>query len=162
MASIENRWQQLESRLRQLENMELIRRTLAQYCRALDARDLKTMSTLFSRDAELVVDPWSLEFRGHQAIIEFYDQYFHWDLEGARHYYANEHIEADGDGYKSVCYFHEIVARGSDSFVGWGTYRDTFMLEQGVWRFRRKLITILALTPIDKGWARADKIVQFS
>lgn len=161
MASMKDRLQEIESRIHHLENLQFIRNVLAQYCRALDARDIEMMSSLFCQDAKLSVIPWSLEFRGHTAVIEFFDQYFHSDWKNPRHYYANEYIEADGDGYRSFSYFHETIERGSDSIIGWGTWEDRFALEEGRWKFKEKVVTILALTPIDKGWAMTDKIMPF-
>jgi ketosteroid isomerase-like protein len=160
MASLEERLQQVETRLRHLETCESIRALLAQYCRALDARDSETMGSLFCQDATLSVMPWELDFSGHKAVMDFFRQYFQSDWKNPRHHYTNEYIEAEGNCYKSFCYFHETIERGSQSIVGWGTWEDRFALEDGKWKIKCRLVTVLALTPIDKGWARPDKIVK--
>ncbi|MBI3951795.1 MAG: nuclear transport factor 2 family protein [Acidobacteria bacterium] len=158
MVSVEERLQEIEAKLRYLENLEVIRKRLGQYCRALDAKDVKLMEPLFSQDIELSVIPWGFEFRGRQPVLEFYARAF-LDSSSTRHNYTNEHIEADGEGYKSFCYFHSTVELTPHSLIGWGTYEDTLILEDGVWKFKKKVITVLVLTPIDKGWAGPDKIL---
>lgn len=155
------RLQRLEARIRRLEDLESIRCLLARYCKALDARDDKMMESLFCQEAQLSVIPWSLNISGRPAIMEFFRQYFGSDWKSPYHHYTNEQIEAEGDGYRSFCYFHETIERGTDSIVGWGTWEDVFALEDGQWKLKQRVVTILALTPIDKGWAGPDKIMAF-
>jgi ketosteroid isomerase-like protein len=158
-APLEERMQQLEARVRNIENIEDIRRVLALYPKALDARDAGLMATMFSRDVQLVVVPWNVDIQGHGAVMDFFVQYFKSDWKDPRHNYANEHITPEGDGYHSFCYFHETLARGTESVVGWGTWEDRFVLEDGKWKIGRRLITVMALTPITRGWAMPDKIM---
>jgi len=156
--TLEQRLAQAEARLLELESVEAIRRLLARYCRALDARDLMNLSTLFARDAHLVVTPWNVDVRSRDAITEFYRQFFATPAQDDRHYAVNQIIEKYGDGYRSFCYFHATEVQGSQSIVGWGTYEDRLIQEDGQWKFAERRITIHVLTPIEKGWAGPDKI----
>jgi len=160
MPSLDERLQQLESRLEHLENVESIRSLLARYCKALDERDLEAMVPLWSRDAVLVVRPWSLEFNGAKAIEDFYAAYFKGAWIEPRHNCANEHIEGSGDGYKAFSYFHETLARDQHSVVGWGTWVDRLTRQDGVWRFARREINVMVLAPISRGWVGPDKIMD--
>lgn len=157
---LEKRLAELESRLLHLENIEAVRRGIAGYCRALDANDLSAMSSLFAQKARLRIVPWHIEVIGHDAIVDFYQQFFAGPMKNYRHYTANTIIERDGQGYRAISYFHETTERGSESLIGWGTYEHVFVFEQGNWRIAEKLVTILALTPIEKGWAGPEKIVE--
>jgi ketosteroid isomerase-like protein len=156
---LETRLQQMEARVRNLENIEEVRRVLGLYCKALDARDAQAMGALLSRDVQLVVVPWNVDIKGHKGVMEFFVQYFQSDWKEPRHNCANESITPEGDGYHSFCYFHETLSRGEDSVLGWGTWEDRCVLEDGRWKIGRRLITVMALTPITRGWAMADKIM---
>jgi ketosteroid isomerase-like protein len=158
--SLDDRLQQLESRLEHLENVEAIRALLSRYCKSLDERDAEVMTPLWSRDAVLIVRPWKLEFKGAKAVMDFYSEYFKGPWIEPRHNCANEHIERSGDGYKSFSYFHETLARDQLSVIGWGTWADQFVREDGVWKFARREINVMALAPISHGWAGPDKIMD--
>ena len=44
--------------------------------------------------------------------------------------------------------------------IGWGTYSDVFCRESDIWKFKQREITVLALTPITRGWALKDKVMN--
>ena len=71
MASIDERLQRIEAQIQQLNDVEAVRKNLAAYCRAVDAKDIKLLESLFSRDMELSVSPWSFEFRGRGRPNEY-------------------------------------------------------------------------------------------
>jgi ketosteroid isomerase-like protein len=159
-SSTEERMTALERRLKHLEDVAAIRHVLVRYCHAFDTYDLETLSGLFAADATLKVVPWGVEVAGRDAITEFYRPFLTPGAEEARHNCANISIEAAGDSYRSFCYFHETAARDGQSLIGWGTYEDVLTQEAGAWKFQHRLITILALTPIEKGWAGPDKVIS--
>ncbi len=158
--SLEERVKHLESRLEELENRDAIRCLLSRYCKSLDERDVAAMTPLWSHDATLIVRPWKLEFRGVKAIMDFYAVYFKGPWIQPRHNCANEYIERNGRGYKSFSYFHETLARDQLSVMGWGTWTDQFVHEEGMWKFEKREIDVMVLTPISRGWVGPDKIMD--
>ena len=160
MSSIEERLRRIEVQIQQLSDVEAVRKNLAEYCKAVDTKNIDLLASLFSQDMDLSVSPWSFEFHGRDAIIDFYTKAF-LDTDGSRHNCVNEVIESSADGgYKSSCYFHSTIAIGPESLVGWGNYDDTFVLEDGVLKFKKKVITVMVLTPLKAGWAGPDKIMS--
>ncbi len=157
--SIEDRLGQLEARLRHLEELEQVRNVLSRYCKVLDDRDLPGMQALFARQARLLVEPYHIEVRGCAAITEFYRSYFGSPWKDPRHNIANEYIERRGEVFHALSYFHETLEREGESYVGWGTWQDILALENGAWKFEERVIVVLALSTIRKGWAGPDKIV---
>ena len=157
--SLEQKFARMELRLRVLEDRESIRQVLGQYCNAVDLRDAAALAPLFSRDARVTVVPWNVDVRGHDAVMAFFVDYFGSDWREPRHNRANECITADGDAYRVFSYFHETVARGEESIIGWGTWEDRFVCEDGAWKIAERVITILALTPITKSWAGTERIM---
>ena len=160
MSALEERLAQLESKIEHLETLETIRGILARYCKALDDRDAAAMSPFWAKDAVLLTHPWPLEFHGAQAIVNFYSEYFKVPERETRHNYSNEIIERSGENYTSFSYFNETMARGEQSVIGWGTYSDVFCRESDYWKFKQREITVLALTPITRGWALKDKVMN--
>ncbi len=158
-SSAQQRIAELERRLQHLENVGAVRKVLARYCQALDTGDLEALRGLLAANASLKVVPWGVQIQGRDAITEFYREFFAGEMKNGRHYCANICIEAEEATYRSFCYFHETVERGSQSLIGWGTYEDVLAPEAGKWKFQQRLITILTLTPIDKGWAGPGKII---
>jgi hypothetical protein len=162
MSSLEEQLRQLQERVDHLESLEAIRKVLAIYCKAVDERDCPPLTPLWAHDAALLVRPWSLEFRGARAIMEFYCEYSKGPWIEPRHNYTNEWIQREGDGYTSFCYFHETPARDQHSVIGWSTWVDRFVSEDSAWKFARREIDVMALAPISSGWAGAAKIMDLS
>lgn len=157
--TIEDRLAVLERRLAELEDIEAVRKLLARYSKAVDARDAQALAPLFAREVRVVVTPWGVDVRGHAAVMEFFVAYFQSEWKAPRHHYANELIERAGAGYTAFSYFHETLSRGTQSVVGWGTWMDRLVFEDGRWTFAERLIEILALTPVERGWAGPDRIM---
>lgn len=159
MPTQDNRLAALEAGMAQAEAREEGRLLLARYARALDARDASAMETLFSREAVLIVVPWGIDVRGRDAIMEFFRAYFASDWREPRHYGANQVIAPGETGLHAHSYFHEALSRGSQSVIGWGNWEDDLIFEDGAWRFALRKITVLVLTPVERGWACQDKIM---
>jgi uncharacterized protein (TIGR02246 family) len=152
---------ELAARVARLEAEAAIRKLLARYCKAVDERDLETIKTLFTEDAYVKVIPWS-EHRGKQAVVDFFAGYFVSGWQEPRHYITNQIIDVNGSEATAFSYLFETVAKNGESVVGCGTYADRLRCTDGVWRFQEKIITVLFMTPILKGWAGADKIVSWA
>lgn len=69
---LEDRLAEVESRLLEMEDVEAVRRVLADYCRAVDSADLHTLESLFARDALFTVMPWKVEVRGRNQLLDFF------------------------------------------------------------------------------------------
>ena len=158
--TLEKRLARLEARLAELEDTEAVRKLLAAYSKAVDARDAGALSPLLARDVRVVVTPWEVDVRGHHEVMDFFLAYFKSEWKEPRHHYANEIIERAGDEYTAFSYFHETLSRGDQSVMGWGTWKDRFVFEDGRWKFAERAIKILALTPVDQGWAGPHRIMD--
>ena len=157
-ASLEQQLQDALRRLHDLESVDAIRRLHARYCRAMDNKDLDGLSSVYASDAHLIVTPWQVDVRGHDAVIDFYRQFFTGPAEDDRHHCVNQIIEKHGDRYRSYAYFHATEVQGSKSIIGWGLYEDILNCENGDWKIQERRITIQVLAPIQNGWAGPNKI----
>jgi len=142
-ASVEASLDSVLARVRVLEDREEIRALLLAYGRALDARDFVAFADLFAeQDGEWVGGFGSA--KGRQAIFALMDEMIGHNAPivgaGSYHVFSNEQIEIDGDRAAATTKWTFVMA-GDDGNPRWvylGHYDDTFVRENGRWRFLRR------------------------
>jgi len=134
----------IESRLRQLEDREEIRRLLVDYGRTLDQRDFLGFSKLFAEDAEYVAGGGMGATKGAAAIGRLLDEIFRKNPTGVRspnfHLFANETIQVNGDEAVAVSKGIFVVPGETNSpeMVMLATYNDLLIREDGRWKFKKR------------------------
>jgi len=136
----------IESRLHALEDRESIRTLLVEYGRTLDARDFKGFSELFASG----VGEWNGGMgvaRGPEAIRKLMEQTIGSNASGTNspnfHIFSNEIINVNGDRATALSKW-VFVVQGNDSGPQWvylGHYDDTFVREEGRWKFLQRKVT---------------------
>lgn len=133
----------LDARAARLEDLEEIRRLAVSYKLALDGKDTTAYAALFARDGVLWCTP-ELVARGRAAIKELVDAMgggLLTETVGTDfHAIANHRIELDGDrarGSLTWLYF-TIAEDGAPRLSKIGHYVDTYIREDGCWRFERR------------------------
>lgn len=136
----------IESRLRVLEDREAIRTLLFEYGRTLDARDFKGFSELFASG----VGEWNGGMgvaRGPEAIRKLMEQTIGKNTSGINspnfHIFNNEMINVNGNRATAVSKW-TFVIQGNDGRPQWvylGHYDDTFIREEGRWKFLQRKVT---------------------
>lgn len=134
---------EIAARLQVLEDREAIREVLLAYGRALDRRDFEAFADLFAeRRGEWVGGFGSA--RGRDAIFELMDKnigHIPGGLPGRSfHVFSNETIDVDGDRATAVTKWI-FVAPDDENTPQWmflGRYDDTFVRENGEWKFLRR------------------------
>lgn len=136
----------VETRLRMLEDREEIRRLMIEYGRTLDQRDFNAFSKLFAQDAEYGGGGGSGITKGPEAIAKLLESIFKENPTGLKspnfHLFCNETIQVKGD---------EAIAVSKGIFVAPGdgnrpeavmlaTYRDVFVCENGIWKFKKRIV----------------------
>ena len=141
----------LEARLRRLEDIEEIRKLKHYYyARCIDRmvclHDENAISETISRFADdIVIDFTSLPVvRGKEAVAKFFREYVPLGLSWCQHRVMNEVIEVDGDSARAEWYFDcpAFFRRGtaagfSGSGLVAGRYREEYIREDGVWKWKR-------------------------
>jgi len=133
----------LAARVQALEDREEIRELLLAYGRALDSRDFIAFSDLFAEEeGEWMGGLGSA--KGRKAIFELMDASIGHNAPrtgpGSYHVFSNEQIEVDGD-HASATTKWIFVMQSDDASPRWvylGHYDDTFVREDGRWRFLRR------------------------
>lgn len=129
------------------EDDQHIRRTLAQYSQWCDDGRFDEWEQLFTDDARLVFADQTTV--GRPAIREYMERVQAPAARG-KHLIANSLVDVDGDTASAVTdYLFIRASKDGLAMVASGRYYDELVREGSQWRFRRRLITLLA--PPDPG-----------
>jgi uncharacterized protein (TIGR02246 family) len=147
--------QDLEARVRALEDAQTIRNLKARYAEHCDADyDADRIAELFTEDAV-----WESEglgrYEGRESIREFFrgaSRIFTF----AVHYNLNPHIEVSGDTARVRWYtlMPCTVAEGNRAMWRSGIDDEEYVRVDGEWKFKSKTSAPRFSTPFDEGWAR--------
>jgi len=129
----------LAARVQRLEDIEEIRTVLLDYGRFLDSRDFAAYSRLFAKDGEWVGGFGTVQ--GPAAIQAFMEK----NIAGPNrsntfHILSNFEIQVHGDTATAWSRW-TFVTSGADkkpAISQAGRYDDTFVRENGHWRFKRR------------------------
>ena len=149
------RLEELESRVRTLEDTDAIRNLKAKYAGLSDNNyDPDGLAALFVEDA--VWESGSLgRFEGREAIREFFrgaSKIFTFAI----HYSLNAQIEVTGDSAKARWYLFMPCTVGDGDRAMWraGIDDEEYVRLDGRWMFKSKKSTGVFSTPFDSGWAK--------
>lgn len=147
--------EELEARMKVLEDIEAIRKLRAHYCYNVDAERLEELLSLFTEDARLDFGLLGTH-EGKEAVSKFFRDIVAGILSYSRHMVHNPIIEVDGDKATGRWYFEvPCTLRGTDMAV-WlaGTYEEKYVKERGEWKFSFIKATFDYATPYEEGWAK--------
>jgi ketosteroid isomerase-like protein len=130
----------LAARVQRVEDIQEIQRVLLDYGRFLDARDFASYSRLFAKDGE-----WAGGFgtvQGPAAIQAFMEKQIAGPNRGNTfHILSNFEIDVQGDTATAWSRW-TFVTPGPDkkpAVSQAGRYDDTFIRENGHWKFKRRV-----------------------
>jgi ketosteroid isomerase-like protein len=116
------------------DDLDAIRRLLAEYCHAIDGGDSEGWAGLFTEDG--VFDLGGSALVGREALAKFAASV----PPGGRHVVVNELIDIDGDEASVRAYL--FLFAGSPAAVATrGTYDDKLQRGPDGWRFARRAFT---------------------
>ena len=135
----------VQDRLGMLEDREAIRNLLMDYGKFLDQRDFVAFSGLFAeKDGEWIGGMG--DAKGRQAILKLMEESIGKDTKGLGasnyHIFTNETIRVNGDRAEANTKWLFVVQAesGRPQLFYLGHYEDTFVRENGEWKFQRRLV----------------------
>ena len=152
----------LEARLRALEDREAIRELRATYCFLIDdGRFDELVDDWFTDDArcDFGAEDGSIEpmrARGRDEVRAFFSQGVASLLRDMSHTVHNHRISIEDGGASGDCYFELTatdVSSGED-VVGAGRYIDRYRREGERWLFAERRAEIFFIAPRAEGWNR--------
>ena len=145
----------LEARIKVLEDIEEIKRLKHRYCAYCDANyDADALADLFTEDAV-----WDGQERGRNDGREAIRAFFKaapGRLPFAIHMVLNPIIEVDGDTAKGTWYLFQpcTYANGNRAIWGSARYDEEYVRLDGQWKFKHLKLTSHFWTPFEEGWAK--------
>jgi uncharacterized protein (TIGR02246 family) len=125
-----------------MNDMDEVRRTIAEHPQTLDDGDVDRYVSLFKVDAQLTAG--GTEYAGREAIRGFITSYFHNQAPGrqTKHLFGNSVIEMDGDRATSVS---DVMVYGRLNDGPWSLatltrHLDTLVRDGARWLFATKEI----------------------
>ena len=147
------RLDELETRVRALEDTDAIRNLKARYAELCDDNyNPDGIAALFVEDAVWESGPLG-RFEGREAIREFFrdaSRIFTFAI----HYSLNSQIEVTGDTARAKWYLFMPCTVGDGDQAMWraGIDEEEYVRMNGRWMFKSKKSTGLFNTPFDSGW----------
>ena len=146
----------IESRVRTLEDIEAIKRLKARYCILCDdSYNADGIADLFTEDAL-----WDGGIRGKAEGREGIRRFFSGApgrISFGVHMVLNPLIEVDGDRASGTWYLLQACTFTQDNQAVWGSarYDEEYVREQGGWKFKSLKLTSFFWTPFDQGWVKS-------
>jgi uncharacterized protein (TIGR02246 family) len=129
----------VEARLKQLEDKEQIAQVLIDYGRHLDGRDLAAYASLFATDGEWVGGFGTV--KGRAEIKSFMEKSLGTgpNRNNSYHIMSNFAIAVKGDTATAWSRWTFVTPGASGATIAQaGRYDDTFVRENGVWKFKKR------------------------
>jgi uncharacterized protein (TIGR02246 family) len=130
----------VEARLKQLEDKEQIAQLLIDYGRHLDSRDLAAYASLFATDGEWVGGFGTVKGRGE--IKAFMEKSLGTgpNRNNSYHIMSNFTIAVTGDTATAWSRWTFVTPGERGAMIAQaGRYDDTFVRENGVWKFKKRV-----------------------
>ena len=149
------RIEQLERRLRALEDVNAIRNLKALYAAYCDDQyNPDGIAALFTEDA-VWESPSMGRFEGREAIRGFFrgaSEIFSFAI----HYSLNGQIDVQGDSAKAQWYLFMPCTLGESNRAMWraGIDREEYVRVGDEWKFKHKESAPLFNSPFEEGWAK--------
>jgi ketosteroid isomerase-like protein len=153
--ALTSRLEELENKVRALEDIEAIRNMKMRYAAFCDdSYNPDGIADLFVEDAVWEASGLG-KFEGREAIRKFFQEASK-IFTFALHYTLNPKIEVNGDTGKGQWYVFMPCTLGDGNRAAWlaGIDHEEYVRVNGEWKFKSKVATMVFTTPFDEGWAK--------
>jgi hypothetical protein len=147
----------LEKRIRVLEDIEAIKRLKARYCAICDDNhNPDKIATVFDQDGIWEGGDFG-KAQGHKAIRELFEG-FRQLISFSQHNLMNPIIEVDGDRAKGTWYLMGPFTFREKNEAKWlaARYEDDYVKINGEWKYKHLRAIVRMSAPYEKGWTKND------
>jgi ketosteroid isomerase-like protein len=150
---IQQKLENLEKRVQELEARESIKDAISAYSWAVDTENWALMEAIFTDNA-VCENRWrGKEYIGKKAIVAFFQQHRKKFKFTNRLSNLNERITVSGKEGEAVSYFLVMYTLNGESTIGWGTYTwEARREDDNVWRISRLVLEPTLMSTLEKGW----------
>jgi uncharacterized protein (TIGR02246 family) len=138
----------IEARLQAIEDRIAIQDLVAEYCRAIDSRDLDAFVACYTGRAVLRHEDGVMRIEGRDAIRAYYEARF--PGYGVTFHYPHTHtVQLDGlDEAHGVVTAHAEMALDGQGWIAAFRYTDRYHREEGRWRFAERVLACWYYLPM--------------
>ncbi len=150
----------LEFRIKALEDRKEIEDLKARYCYFIDNHDWSKVGNLFAEDGTIDCGPFG-KASGREAVRTFFTENIGNSFSFFMHMVHNPMIEIRGNDASGTWYWTEPSTYKSDSLARWigGRYDEQYVREgKGRWKFKSVVLNLKINTPFDKGWEKENQV----
>jgi SnoaL-like domain len=164
-ADLEARIAALESKVRELGDIEAIRDLRFRYHEYVNEAKFTEIAGLFTQDGELLFGHLG-NAHGHDEINRFFagllvkadgsGQARPPRLSRVRQFIHNHMVEVHGDRAIGFAYLEAKPVYKGESYVVAARYDDEYVRQNGGWKFKKMALTPYFMVPLKEGWAQED------
>jgi hypothetical protein len=149
-------FEELEARLRKLEDIEEIKKLQARYAYLVDTFQADKVPDLFADDFIMELEGKGT-FTSKDEVLMIFRGMAKW-YSMTCHQTTTPYIEVDGDRAKATWYlfgpFTRETREGSMAVWEGGRYDNEYVRERGQWKFSRWSFKFSMHTPYEDGWVK--------
>ncbi len=154
--------EELEARIKALEDIEKIKKLKAAYCDLCDAglddkKNLDGLLVHFTDDARVDFGLGEgSKFNGKKELKVFFGEMVPAAVSFSIHMLHNAVIDVDGDKAKGKYYFEAPTTDSATNRAQWmaGTYHEEYSRVSGEWKFSSIKVSWRYISPYEEGWAK--------
>ena len=143
--------EELEARLKVLEDINAIKKLKATFAYLIDDGDWDALVNLFTEDGALVTG--SKHLKGKAELAKYFSSLRYSFM---MHMYHIPVIQVKGDKATGEWYFEAPVTHAEKNRALWtaGKYEDEYVIVNGVWKIKTLGFTFYYKTPYEDGWVK--------
>jgi len=147
--------EELEARVKLLEDIEAIKKLQAAFCYANDSFDWQGVVNLFMDDGVAEYGPFG-HYEGKEEITKFCRDMLPKSMSFLEHMCHNPIIEVKGETATGEFYFETPASQISPKKAFWiaGKYQGNYVKVNGEWKFKKLTAIIYYNTPYEDGWVK--------
>jgi hypothetical protein len=164
-ADLEARIAALESKVRELTDIEAIRDLRFRYHEYINEAKFTEIAGLFTEEGELLFGHLG-NAHGREEINRFFagllvkadgqNKMRPPRLSRVRQFIHNHVVEVHGDHATGFAYLEAKPVYKGESYVVAARYDDEYVRQNGKWKFKKMALTPYFMVPLKEGWAQED------
>jgi hypothetical protein len=150
--------EELEARIRVLEDIEEIKKLMASYCYRVDVFQMDDVVDLFAENAKAEYGPLG-SYEGKDGLATFFKEVVPNTQSWSAHQVLNPIVTVEGEKAKGTWYLFcpATVLNPEGDRAVWiqGRYDNEFVKIDGRWKFSLLRFTFNFGTPYEEGWVKS-------
>ena len=151
--------EELEARIKNLEDIEAIKRLKGKFAYFADTKDVPGFMSLVADDAVWEFGPWGGHHEGKEAIRKFTEDVTLDTYSFMLHNFHNVSLDVKGDTATGIWYFLVPVTNRKEERAEWlgGMYKEKYVRVNGEWKFKEVAADMKIIAPYNEGWFKKAK-----